>query len=63
VINSVSSEAANGYELGLQIRLASYRVGFGIIELDPLLLLGCAPNRPLGRGGRLLGRLGSGWLV
>jgi hypothetical protein len=33
-INSVSTKSVNGYELGLRIRLASYRVGFGVIGLD-----------------------------
>jgi hypothetical protein len=61
-INSVSTKAVNGYELGLRIGLASYRVGFDVIGSDPLLLRGCTPGRPLGHGGRLLGRLGSGWL-
>jgi hypothetical protein len=39
-INSVSTEAVNGYELRLQIGLASYRVGFGIIRSDPLRYVG-----------------------
>jgi hypothetical protein len=39
-INSVSTEAINGYELGLGIELASYRVGFGVIGSDPLCYVG-----------------------
>jgi hypothetical protein len=35
-INSVSTEAINGYELGLQIDLASYRVELSVIGSDPL---------------------------
>jgi hypothetical protein len=33
-INLVSTESINGYELGLRIELASYRVGFGVIGSD-----------------------------
>jgi hypothetical protein len=33
-INSVSTESVNGYELGLQLGLASYRAGFGVIVSD-----------------------------
>jgi hypothetical protein len=39
-INSVSTKAINGYELGLQIGLASYRVGFGVIGSDPVCYMG-----------------------
>jgi hypothetical protein len=39
-INSVSTEAVNGYELGLRIRLASYQVRFGVIGSDPLRYVG-----------------------
>jgi hypothetical protein len=42
-INSVSTEAVNGYELGLQIRLASYRVGFDVIGSNPLHYVGVRP--------------------
>jgi hypothetical protein len=35
-INLVSTKVGNGYELRLQIGLASYRVGFSIIASDPL---------------------------
>jgi hypothetical protein len=42
-INSVSTEAINGYELGLQIGLASYRVGFSVIRSDPLHYTGVHP--------------------
>jgi hypothetical protein len=35
-INSVSTEAVNGYELGLLIGLVSYQVGFDVIGSDPL---------------------------
>jgi hypothetical protein len=38
--NSVSTEADNGYELGLQIGLAYYRIGFGVIGSDPLRYVG-----------------------
>jgi hypothetical protein len=34
-INSVSTEAVNGHELGLQIGLASYWVRFSVIQSDP----------------------------
>jgi hypothetical protein len=43
-INSVSTEAVNGYELGLQIRLASYRDGFRVIGSDPLRYVGVRPT-------------------
>jgi hypothetical protein len=43
-INSVSTEAVNGYELGLRIGLASYRVGFGVIGSDPLRYVGACPT-------------------
>jgi hypothetical protein len=33
-INSISTKSINGYELGLRIGLASYRVEFGVIESD-----------------------------
>jgi hypothetical protein len=39
-INSVSTKAVNGYERGLRIRLASYRVGFNVIGSDPLRYAG-----------------------
>jgi hypothetical protein len=39
-INSVSTEAINGYELRWQTGLASYRVGFGVIGSDPLCYTG-----------------------
>jgi hypothetical protein len=42
-INSVSTEAVNGYELGLRIGLASYRVGFDVIRSDPLRYAGARP--------------------
>jgi hypothetical protein len=32
--NLVSIKSINGYEVGLQIELASYRVGLGVIGLD-----------------------------
>jgi hypothetical protein len=35
-INSVSTEVVNGYELRLQIGLASYRVRFSVVGSDPL---------------------------
>jgi hypothetical protein len=43
-INSVSTEFVNGYELGLQIRLASYRVGFSVIGSDLLRFIGACPT-------------------
>jgi hypothetical protein len=43
-INSVSIEAINGYELKLQIGLASYRVGFSVIGSDPLRYAGAHPT-------------------
>jgi hypothetical protein len=43
-INSVSTEAVNGYELGLWIGLASYRVGFGVIGSDLLRYVGARPS-------------------
>jgi hypothetical protein len=39
-IHSVSTEAVNRYELGLQIGLASYRVGFDVIGLKTLQYVG-----------------------
>jgi hypothetical protein len=42
-INSVSTEAINGYELRLRIGLASYRVRFGVIGSDPLRCMGARP--------------------
>jgi phage baseplate assembly protein W len=35
-INSISTEAVSGYEIGLRIRVASYRVEFSVIGSDPL---------------------------
>jgi hypothetical protein len=43
-INSVSTEAVNGYELGLQIGLASYRVVFDVIRSDPLRYVAVRPT-------------------
>jgi hypothetical protein len=43
-INSVSTEAVNGYELGLRIGLASYRVGFGVIGLNPFRYTSAHPT-------------------
>jgi hypothetical protein len=44
-INSVSIKAVSGYELGLQIGLVSYWVGFrfGVIRSDPLRYAGVHP--------------------
>jgi hypothetical protein len=42
-INSVSTEAVNGYERGLRIGLASYRVGFSVFRSDPLRYAGARP--------------------
>jgi hypothetical protein len=39
-INLVSTETVNGYELGLRIGLASYRVGFNVIGSDLLRYVG-----------------------
>jgi hypothetical protein len=39
-INSVSTKAVNGYELGLQIELASYWIGISVIGLNPLQYVG-----------------------
>jgi hypothetical protein len=39
-INLVSTEAVNGYGLGLRIGIASYRVRFGVIGSDPLRYAG-----------------------
>jgi hypothetical protein len=43
-INSVSTEAINGYELRLRIRLASYQVRISIIGSDPLRYVGACPG-------------------
>jgi hypothetical protein len=42
-INSVSTEAINGYELGLRIGLAFYQVGLGVIGSDPLCYVSARP--------------------
>jgi hypothetical protein len=43
-INSVSTETVNGYELGLRIGLASYRVRFNVIRLDLLHYVSAHPT-------------------
>jgi hypothetical protein len=43
-INSVSTETVNGYELGLQIELASYQVRFNVIGLDLLRYVSAHPT-------------------
>jgi hypothetical protein len=43
-INAVLTEVVNRYGLGLRIRLASYRVKFGVIGSDPLRYTGAHPT-------------------
>jgi hypothetical protein len=45
-MNSVSAESINGYELGLRIGLAYYRVGLDVIGSDLPRFVGA---RPAGR--------------